>query len=59
MSEYLGIQSVHEIVCFIEEHPDLAGKAIEENYSGCYKFLADYAVELTKDICQIPENVAY
>ncbi len=73
VSEYQGIQSVHEIACFIEEHPDLAGellshfggsiddarKAIEENYSGCYKSLADYAEELTEDTSQIPENLAY
>lgn len=73
VSEYQGIQSVHEIACFIEEYPDLAGellshfggsiddarKAIEENYSGCYKSLADYAEELTEDISQIPESLAY
>ncbi len=73
VSEYEGIQSLHEIACFIEEHPDLAGellshfgghledarKAMEENYSGCYKSLADYAEQLTEDTSQIPENLAY
>jgi len=35
-----------------------ARKAMEENYSGCYKALADYAEELTEDTSQIPENLA-
>ncbi len=38
---------------------DDARKAIEENYSGCYRSLADYAAELTEDTIQIPENLAY
>lgn len=73
VSEYEGIQSLHEIACFIEEHPDLAGEllshfgdsvedarqAIEENYSGCYKSLADYAEELTEGSSAVPENLAY
>ncbi len=32
---------------------------MEENYSGCYKSLADYAEELTEDTSQIPESLAY
>ncbi len=36
-----------------------ARKAVEENYSGCYKSLANYAEELTEDTSQIPENFAY
>ncbi len=36
-----------------------AQKAMEENYSGCYKSLADYAEELTEGTSQIPENLAY
>ena len=73
VSEYEGIQSVQEIACFIDEHPEIAGelldhfggsiedarKAIEENYSGCYKSLADYAEELTEDTSQIPEHLAF
>ena len=71
VSEYEGIQSIHEIALFIEEYPKLAAellnyfdlddarKAIEENYSGCYKSLADYAEQLTEDTSQIPENLAY
>lgn len=73
LSEYAGIQSVHEIAGFIEEYPDLAGqllnhfdgdigeakKAMEENYSGCYESLADYAQELTEQTGEIPENLAF
>jgi len=73
VSEYEGIQAVHEIACFIEEYPELAGellnqfggsiddarKAMEESYSGCYKSLADYAEELTEGTTQIPESLAY
>ncbi len=73
LSEYETIERVHEISCFIEEHPDIAGellsyfggdledarKAIEENYCGCYQSLADYAQELTEDTSEIPENLAY
>ncbi len=55
VSEYDGIQPVHEVACFVED----ARKAAEENYSGCYKSLADYAEELTEDTSQIPENLAY
>lgn len=73
LGEYEAIESVHDIACFIEEHLSLAAellshfggslddakKAIEEHYSGCYKSLADYAEELTDDVSQIPENLAY
>ena len=73
LGEYEGIEAAHEIACFIEEHPEIAGellnhfggdledarKAIEENYSGCYKSLADYAEELTDETTQIPESLTY
>ncbi|AFY71957.1 Antirestriction ArdA family protein (plasmid) [Thalassoporum mexicanum PCC 7367] len=73
LSEYTGIKTAHEIACFIAEYPDLAGallchfggsieearQAIEDNYVGCYKSLADYAEELTDSIDQIPDNIAY
>ncbi len=73
LGEYEGIETAHEIACFIEEYPNLAGellshfggsikdarKAVEENYSGCYKSLADYTEELTEGTAQIPENLAY
>ena len=36
-----------------------AKKAMEENYSGCYKSLADYAEELADEASEIPENLAF
>ncbi len=73
VSEWSGINELHEIACFIEENPGIAGglldqfgdnlddarRAIEENYYGCFESVADYAEELTEDICQIPEHLAY
>ncbi len=73
LGEYEGLETAHEIACFIEEHGEIAGdllnhfggslddarKAIEENYQGCYKSLGDYAQELTEDTSQIPENLQY
>lgn len=71
LSEYEGIEAVHEIACFIEEYPAIAGellshfggdieetrKAAEESYSGCYASLADYAQELTEDTSEIPNHL--
>ncbi|SER43166.1 Antirestriction protein [Pseudomonas cuatrocienegasensis] len=60
LGEYEGLQTAHEIACFIEDYPDFGGtllahcndleqarKAAEEDYCGCYSSLADYAQELT------------
>lgn len=73
LSEYEGLESAHQVACFIEEHGEVASdllshfgdsiedatKAIEENYSGCYKSLADYAEELTEQTSTVPENLAF
>lgn len=73
LSEYADIQTTHDIACFIEEHPQLAGAllsqfggdlddartAIEEHYYGCYSSLADYAQELTEQSTDIPKNLLY
>ena len=73
MSEWSGIDELHDIACFIDENPGIGGallaqfcddldearKAIEENYFGCYDSLADYAGELTEGTCQIPEHLSY
>ena len=73
ISEYEGIESAHEKACFIEEHGKLgaeilnyygddledAGKALEDNYSGCYSSLPDYAQELTEQTSDVPESLAY
>ena len=70
LSEYEGIQSAHEVACFIDEHEELgaellsyysdideARKAIEENYCGCFESVADYAQELTEDTGDIPKHL--
>jgi len=73
LGEYVGIETAHEIACFIDEHSEIAGEllshfggdleeareAIEENYCGCYSSLADYAQELTEETTQIPESLAF
>lgn len=73
LGEYEGIQTVHNIACFIEEHPEISGEllshfggdieeakqAIEENYCGCHESLADYAEELTEETTQVPENLSF
>ena len=73
VSEYEGIQRVHDIACFIEEHGELGGEllsyyggdisdaqnAMEEQYNGCYSSLADFAGELTEQTSEIPENLAF
>ena len=72
VSEYEGMESVHDVACFIEEYPEIGGelldhfsdieearKAAEENYSGCYKSLADYAEELTEDTSKIPKHLEF
>ena len=73
VGEYERIPFVHKIACFIKEYPDLADKlldyldgnlddarkAMEENYSGCYQSLADYARILTEETSQIPDNLVY
>jgi len=33
-------------------------KAAGENYSGCYKSLADYAEEITEGTGEIPDHLA-
>lgn len=73
VGEFSGIEELHEIACFIEEYPEIgsevlghfgddlddARKAIEENYSGCYSSLADYAQELTESTSEIPKHLEF
>lgn len=73
VSEWSGIDELHEIACFIDANPGIGGallnqfrddldearRAIEEAYYGCYKSIADYAEELTEDTCQIPEQLSF
>ncbi|HEY0939247.1 MAG TPA: antirestriction protein ArdA [Steroidobacter sp.] len=72
VGEYEGIEALHDIALFIEEHPEFGGKlldhfgdldaarqAAEEDYCGCHRSLADYAQELTEETTQIPESLRY
>jgi Antirestriction protein len=72
ISEYEGIQSVVEKAEFIEEHGRLgaevaeyygdletASKALEDDYAGVYKSLAEFAEELTEQTTQIPDSLQY
>ncbi|OHC63372.1 MAG: antirestriction protein [Pseudomonadales bacterium RIFCSPLOWO2_02_FULL_63_210] len=71
LGEYEGLQTAHEIACFIEEHPEFGGallahcndleeaqQAAEEDYCGCHASLADYAQELTEETTSIPQHLA-
>lgn len=71
VSEYEDIGTLHEIACFIDDYPEIAGellnhfgghiddakKAMEEHYSGCYTSLGDFAREI--DISDVSESLAY
>ncbi|NVN63924.1 antirestriction protein ArdA [Pseudomonas putida] len=72
LGEYAGIDTAHEVACFIEEFPAFGGallaqfssiedarKAADEDYCGCYESLADYAQELTEETTVIPESLRY
>ena len=72
LGEYEGLQTAHEIACFIEEHPEFGGAllahcndleqaqlAAEEDYCGCHASLADYAQELTEETTSIPQHLAH
>lgn len=72
LGEYAGIDTAHEVACFIEEFPAFGGallaqfssiedarKAADEDYCGCYESLADYAQELTEETTVIPESLSY
>ncbi|MCE6978586.1 antirestriction protein ArdA [Pseudomonas frederiksbergensis] len=72
LGEYEGIDSAHEIACFIEEFPAFGGallnqfssveearKAADEDYCGSYESLADYVQELTEETTEIPEALRY
>ncbi|TVZ39756.1 antirestriction protein [Alteromonadaceae bacterium 2753L.S.0a.02] len=72
LSEYDSFERVSELAQFIEEHEELgaelishfcgdieeARKAIEEQYAGCHKSVADFAEELTEGTTEIPESLA-
>ena len=73
LGDYEGIERAHELACFIEEYPALAGellnhfggslddarKAVEDQYSGCYSSLADYVQEWTENTSEIPSSLEF
>ncbi|MFK4753765.1 antirestriction protein ArdA [Oceanobacter antarcticus] len=73
LGEYEGIERVHAIAVFLEEHGELgkavlshwcsdidqAQQALSDDYHGCFTSLADFAQELTEESTSIPENLAY
>ena len=72
ISEYEGIETVHQYAEFILEHEETGtlllsefcgdlehSRNILENYIGCYSSLADYAQELIEETTQIPENLSF
>lgn len=73
VSEWSSIEELHEIACFIEEHPGIGGallsqfcdnleearQAIEDNYYGCFESLADYAEEMTTSMSEVPEHLSH
>ena len=72
VSEYSGFEELYNVASFIEEYPEIGGellehfsnieearKAVEDNYCGCYKSMANYAEELTEETSQIPEHLQY
>jgi antirestriction protein len=72
LAESASIQIAHDIACFIKEHGEIAVElvsrfstldkartALEENYSGCYESLSDYAQEITEETSEIPNHLEF
>ena len=73
VSEYCGIDRVAELAGFIAEHGTLSGElinhyggdldeaqtAINDNYHGVFKSVAEFAEELTEQTTDIPENLSF
>jgi len=71
LSEFEGLERVHELALFIDENElgaallshfdgdlDEACAALE-NYAGTHESAADFAQELTEECQQVPENLAH
>ena len=70
--EYEGVESAHTKAVFIEEHGQIgaallahvaddieqAQKAMDDQYRGEFKSVADYAQEFREDSSQVPEHLA-
>ena len=73
VSEYEGLEEVHGIAVFIEEHGALgaevldyacgdmeqAEKTLTESYNGEYKSVANFAEQLTEDTSEVPDHLQY
>ena len=73
LSEYEGLESVHDKALFIDEHGKLgagvlshfgddledAEKALEDHYYGEFESVADYAQDLTEQTSEIPQHLIY
>lgn len=72
LGEYEGIDRVHEIARFIEEHGELGTKLLAhficnieeaeraiESYIGCYRSLEDYAISWLEETTEIPKHLAF
>lgn len=71
--EYESFATIHEVAWFIRDYPSLAGDllnqfngnveeartAMDDQYHGCYRSLADFAQDLTEDTTQIPESLKF
>ncbi len=72
LSEYHGIDEIAALATFIAEHGELGAElfkhygdidttetALEDDYCGEYRSLAEYAEQLPEETTQIPESLRY
>jgi antirestriction protein len=73
VGEYEGLDQLHYIALFIDEHGaitgallnhfggdlDAAREAMQDNYAGCHTSLASFAEEITSETIEIPPHIAY
>lgn len=72
VSEYEGLEQLHDIACFIEEQGEMAAKLLDyccdldeaktylsDNYCGSYSAVAEFAQEITEETTDIPESLCF
>ena len=73
LEQYESVKTAHHIACFLQDQGDIASyllshfngdieeaeAAIEDNYSGCYSSVADFAQDLTEDTSEIPKHLEF
>jgi antirestriction protein len=72
LSEFEGIERVHELACFIEDNPEIGAHLLSyycgdvdearramENYQGCFDDIADYAAQLAEECMEIPPHLEH